>query len=502
MLIAAWAVAVPVRASVAANDLHAATARLELGFATRGASPTWWRACHPSCADADAGSGASVRFAETGDPPLLRLLLRGGERTVNLDDLEFAAEIGEDGRALTFRADLPLDGVHIENSFELSRDSYTVAMSVRFSGPNAASFLAGRNVDLEIAPGRGFYPAPAAGFAAFLERVSRVVVSGTGTRVVGDRQDAIRLTSQDWAGFRSRFWAIVAISDGGGTLDPGSAGTMVIRLRESTPERREWRCTFYSGPVEWAALHRAAPSLDGMLLSGLWSWLRALAIGLLWLLRGLTAIVASPGAGIVALAVTVKILLLPLSGFAERLQEQVTATQARLEPRIAATKAAHRGEERTRRIVDIYREENVHLLYPLKSLVGLLIQIPVFIAVFDMLAEDFGLDGVPFLWVRDLSRPDALARLPACLPFFGCDLNLLPFLMAGVSLVALLRFRSAVITPTLLHRQRRNLAGMTALFFVLFYTFPAGMVLYWTSTNAFQVARQEAERLWRRARAG
>src|SRR5215472_10454703 len=67
--------------------LIAATARLELGFATRGASPTWWRACHPSCADADAGSGASVRFAETGDPPLLRLLLRGGERTVNLDDL-------------------------------------------------------------------------------------------------------------------------------------------------------------------------------------------------------------------------------------------------------------------------------------------------------------------------------------------------------------------------------------------------------------------------------
>ena len=100
-----------------------------------------------------------------------------------------------------------------------------------------------------------------------------------------------------------------------------------------------------------------------------------------------------------------------------------------------------------------------------------------------MLAEDFDLYRVSFLWIRDLSRPDELLRLPACLPFFGCYLNLLPFLMSSISMAALLRFHSAVLTPTLVRRQRRNLIGMTLLFFVLFYTFPAGMVLYWTSTN-------------------
>jgi membrane protein insertase Oxa1/YidC/SpoIIIJ len=127
------------------------------------------------------------------------------------------------------------------------------------------------------------------------------------------------------------------------------------------------------------------------------------------------------------------------------------------------------------------------------------IQLPVFIAVFDMLAEDFDLYRVPFLWIQDLSRPDALLRLPLCVPFFGCDVNLLPFLMSGVSLAALLTFRSAVLTPTLVRGQRRNLAGMTLLFFLLFYTFPAGMVLYWTSTNAFQLAAQELKRRLRRA---
>ena len=54
-----------------------------------------------------------------------------------------------------------------------------------------------------------------------------------------------------------------------------------------------------------------------------------------------------------------------------------------------------------------------------------------------------------------------------------------------------------MLTPALVRRQRRNLAGMTLLFFLLFYTFPAGMVLYWTSTNAFQLLSQEVARWWR-----
>ena len=70
--------------------------------------------------------------------------------------------------------------------------------------------------------------------------------------------------------------------------------------------------------------------------------------------------------------------------------------------------------------------------------------------------------------------------------------------MSGVSLATVLRFRSASLTGVLARRQRRNLTVVTVLFFLLFYTFPAGMVLYWTSTNAVQFAAQEAARRWRR----
>ncbi len=482
------------------DSVRVAGDRLELTVALEGATPVAWRACHPSCARADAGSGTSVRFADA-DHPAIRLVIRDPGPAVDLQRLRFAAELAENERAriATFQADLPAPGVRLVKSFEVSRDGYELVMAARLVGPNAAAFMAGRRLELELDAGRDLLPPPAAGFAAMLERTSRVVVGGGAVHEVGDdRRDATMLRAGDWAGSRSRYWTLLARCDGAGAVEPRAGATAPLSISDERG-RLAWRYTFYAGPLERGALTRADAELDRLLFSGLWFWLRPLSFGLLFLLRGLTELVGHPGAAIVALAVSVKILLLPLTAVAERLQEQVNATQARLQPGIDAIKATHRGEERTRRTIALYREQGVHPLYTLKSLAGFMIQLPVFVAVFDMLAEDFDLQHVSFLWIHDLARPDALARLPVCVPFFGCDLNLLPFLMSGVSLATLLRFRSAVLTPPLIRRQHRNLMTITALFFLLFYTFPASMVLYWTSTNSFQLLSQELGRLWRRA---
>jgi len=502
LLLVVCAIALPLSADGATGDrVHITTSRLDLVFSLDGASPVAWRACHPSCAQADAASGSSVWFTSEEDPPQARLYLRGPGPPVDLQRLRFIADLTEDARAriVTFQTNLPVDGVRFVKSFAVSKEGYEVVMTVGVLGPNAAAFTVGRRLELELGPGRGLYPPPAAGFSAMLERVSRVVLAGGVVRVLGDDgRDPLPLRAGDSVGVRSRFWVLLVRSDGAGSLEPRS-GASVALVPVDEPERLSWRYVFYSGPVESRALSRVDPELERLLFSGLWSWLRSLSFGLLSLLRWLTAVTGHHGTAIVALAVSVKLLLLPLAAVAERLQEKVNATQARLEPGIDAIKVAHRGEERARRTLALYREEGVHPLYTLKSLLGVLIQLPVFIAVFDMLAEDFDLYRAPFLWIQDLSRPDALLRLPLCVPFFGCDLNLLPFLMSGVSLAALLTFRSAVLTPSLVRSQRRNLAGMTLLFFLLFYTFPAGMVLYWTSTNAFQLAAQEVKRRLRRA---
>jgi len=486
---------------VRAGEVRVSTERIDLTIALDGAVPVGWRACHPSCARADSGSGTSVRFIGEGDAPVIRLILRDAEPSVDLRRVRFTAELGQDERSriATFQSDLPVSGVRLVQSFAVSREGYEVVMTARLIGPNATAFGSERRVELELDAARGLFPPPAPGFAAMLERMSRVVVAGGSVRAVADDvREPTTLRAGDWMGFRSRFWTMLVRSDGPGLLAPRSGASAPLALSDERG-RPSWRYTFYSGPLEKAALTRADPQLGRLLFSGLWFWLRPLSFGLLFLLRGLTELIGHPGAAIIALAVSVKIFLLPLTAIAERLQEQVNATQARLQPGIDAIKAAYRGEERTRRTIALYREHGVNPLYTLKSLAGFLIQLPVFIAVFDMLAEDFDLQRVSFLWIGDLSRPDALATLPVCVPFFGCHLNLLPFLMSGVSLATLLRFRSAVLTPPLIRRQRRNLMAVTGVFFLLFYTFPACMVLYWTSTNSFQLLSQELGRFWRRA---
>ena len=474
------------------------TERLDVAVSVDGADAVEWRACHPSC----AGARTSLRFVGEGDRPGVRLMLRGGGAPVDLRRLRFAADLAEAprSRTATLAAELPGTGVRLAKSFDVSRDGYEVVLIARVTGPDAGPFLAGRSLALEMGMGRGLDPPPTAGFAAMLERVDRVIVDGTGVRVVGDdARDPIRLGRGDWAGFAGRFWTMLVRSDDcGGSLEPRPGGALALAPAADGRQPSACRYVFYSGPIETRALVGADPRLERLLFSGLWSWLRPLSSGLLSLLRALTGMVGHPGVAIVLLAVSVKILLLPLTAVAGRLQDQVNAAQTRLQPGLEAIRAVYRGEERTRRTVALYREQGVHPLYALKSLAGFLIQFPVFIAVFDMLAGDFDLQGVSFLWIRDLSRPDALLALPLALPFFGRDLNLLPFLMSGVSLATVLRHRAAGLTPPLVRRQRRNLAGVTALFFLLFYTFPAAMVLYWTSTNAVQFAGQEAARFRQR----
>jgi YidC/Oxa1 family membrane protein insertase len=139
--------------------------------------------------------------------------------------------------------------------------------------------------------------------------------------------------------------------------------------------------------------------------------------------------------------------------------------------------------------------------YGLKSLLSVAIQIPIFVAAYHALDESFALAGARFLWIADLSQPDRFATLPRALPFFGDSLNLLPFAMSAVTLLSSRLHDDGTLAPELLRRQRLGLYGMALAFFLLFYSFPAGMVLYWTANNVVALAWQALERRRQRTHA-
>lgn len=482
------------------DRLELRTDRLQVVFSIGRAVPIAWRACHPAC---DAPRATSVDFVGEAGPPSLRLFVQGGDALPELDRLRFAVEAtsGAPPRSATFVAELPSRGIRIVRAFELSPDRYEVMADARVEGSGAPPLMRGRRLALELAPGPGLAPPVAAGLAAMFEGVRRIAVTA-GTEVeIGDsgRLDG-GLPARTWAGVRNRFWALLARSDDAVALVADAGATAPLRLTPE-PGAVAARYIIYAGPTDRSALVATDPALGGLLFAGLWAPLRALSLGLSFLLHGLIAVVREPGLAVIALALSVKTLLWPLAAFAHRMQHGVDTTRARLEPRLDTIKAAYRGEERTRRTVALYREEGVHPLYALKGLVGVLIQLPVFIAVFDALAEDFAMHRTRFLVIADLARPDALLPLPVSLPILGAHLNALPVLMTAISLVGALRFAAPALPEPLVRRQRRSLVAMAVLFFLLFYPFPAGMVLYWASTNAIQLTASEITR-WRSASAG
>lgn len=341
---------------------------------------------------------------------------------------------------------------------------------------------------LTIRSGESFRPRPAAGFGNWLEQSRYVVFNKGGVRQVGfDDPDAAKMETDTWVGYRNRFWSFMAAPPSGATVALLSAREKRDAEIVIDGNKGEW--SFYLGPVEPEVLSQAGPGLDRMLYAGLWFWLRWICLGLFHLLAGLHAFIPSWGFAVMVLSLTVSILMTPLTRIAARFQDQVNDTEARLAPELSRIKKNFKGEEQASKILALYKAEKVHPLYSLKSLVGVAVVIPVFIGAFDMLAENIHLLNTSFLWISDLSRPDDVFELPFTLPFFGNELNALPFLMTGLSVIASSLHNPLAPNAELRKKQIRNMLLLAAGFFVLFYTFPAGMVLYWTTNNLISVIK-------------
>lgn len=353
---------------------------------------------------------------------------------------------------------------------------------------------------LTLTTSPAFVPPQLPGFGAAFSKVQAVRVSAAGQERLAEESPATGPLSAgptEWVGFRSRFQ--------GWLIRPAMPATFEAAAPGWNQRSITWqiqagisRWEVYAGPLGWRELRTADPALTRMLFTGQWQPLRWLSIGLWHLLQWISAVVPVAGLSIILLSLAVKILLAPLTAIADRWQREVNRIQSRLQPRLAAIRREHRGEEAHRRVLQAYAGEGVHPLFTLKSLAGFAIQVPVFIAAYHMLADNYALSGQRFLWIADLASPDRVAEM-GTVPFFGSHLNLLPFVMTALSIAAAFIQRDRSLSPELQAKQRRQLLWLAAGFLLLFYTFPAGMVLYWTANNFWHLVRVLTLDRWRSA---
>ena len=452
---------------LASTGLQAAqevsTETLRLSFGDDGSLQTAI-ACFPSCSD------ENVRLQQFGDEAVVGWdAFTGGEWKRTVEELAT-------GYRMTYEHSSGASA-----AWTVPARGYLVELELDLPG------------DLRLRSGESFRPREAAGFGTWLES-SRYLVMGDGevTQVGYDEEDEVTATDSQWLGYRNRYWTLLAAPPGNSDARLDTAEGQEDAALHVNAEAGKW--AFYIGPVEPIVLEQAAEGLGDVIWAGLWFWLRWICLGLFHLLAWIQLAIPSWGLAIMVLSLVVNILMTPLSRIADRLQQQVNETEARLAPELKRIKKQYKGQKQSEEILALYKKVNVHPLYSLKSMMGVAVVIPVFIGAFDMLAENIHLLNVSFLWIRDLSQPDGLFTMPFRLPFFGAEFNLLPFLMTGLSFVASFLHKPLALDVELRRKQVFNMILLAVLFFGLFYTFPAGMVLYWTTNNLISVIKS----LWAR----
>ena len=234
------------------------------------------------------------------------------------------------------------------------------------------------------------------------------------------------------------------------------------------------------------------PEFSEVKYAHLWGWLRYLCLLIEGLLIQINHILGDWGWSIIVLSLVMKLLLMPVSLLTLKLQRSVSKNQTLLAPKLAKIKQQYKGEQAHNEMMAAHKELGITPFYSLKPLFSNFIQIPILVAIFNTLGEMSELEGQAFLWIQDLSVPDTLFNLGFAIPLLGSGFNLLPILMTLITLMSTIFYQNKWAPESETRKQKINLYLMAFAFFVLFYPFPAAMVLYWAMANVLQFVQQKA----------
>lgn len=235
-----------------------------------------------------------------------------------------------------------------------------------------------------------------------------------------------------------------------GTVAPGATASMESRL--------------FSGPQESTLLEKAAPGLD---LVKDYGWLTIIAKPIFWLMDQIHKVLGNWGWTIIVLTILIKLAFFPLSAASYRSMAKMKTVT----PKMQAIRERYKSDPQkmNQAMMELYKTEKIN---PLGGCLPILVQIPVFIALYWVLLASVEMRNAPWLgWIQDLASPD---------PWF-----ILPIVMA-VTMFIQTKLNPTPPDPI----QAKVMMFMPIIFSVMFFFFPAGLVLYWVVNNILSIAQQ------------
>ena len=305
-------------------------------------------------------------------------------------------------------------------------------------------------------------------------------------RDVGDQR---RTGAVAWVAAQTKYYATI--------VEPqtASAALLITRDQRGEPqawiewpevtlkpgEQQAWSARLYAGPLDYRFLD--ALKLDHAVTLGTFTTITRL---LRAAMNSLTGWLNSYGAAIVVLTLLLSLVFAPLTWASFRTMKKMELVQ----PELKALQERHRSDPRrlNEEVMKIYKKRGVN---PLGGCLPLLLQMPIFIALYQVLSRSPELRGAHFLIIKDLSAPDAIIPLPTVLPVLGSAINVLPLAMAGMMFLQQRMSSKGRVLTEEQRVQQQVFKVMPVLFGVMFYTLPSGLVLYWLLNTTFAVVQQQ-----------
>jgi YidC/Oxa1 family membrane protein insertase len=292
----------------------------------------------------------------------------------------------------------------------------------------------------------------------------------------GDIAEMESVGNVRWIATRSQYFAIIMMPE---SLDRAYA-YLYPSGEDQSPAigLSDEKITVYAGPLDYSVLRGLGRDTSRLIDFG-WPLIREIGRLIFWFCDSLLSFMGNWGVKIILLSIVMKLVMLPLTTKSFVSMQKMKLVQ----PRMKELQEKYRKDPKAQQeaLQRLYKEEGVS---PLGGCLPLLLQMPVFFALYKVLANSVQLRGASFvLWMTDMSRPEIL--IPFGSPILGLSgIGLLAVLMG----VAMFVQQKMTVTD---QSQKAMLYMMPILMTFLFMRFPAGLTLYWFINNILTIAHQE-----------
>ena len=364
-------------------------------------------------------------------------------------------------------------GATLKKEFTFTGSSYSISIQISLARVEGSPGLVLTSEEDPSGSARG--AAFEGALALVGNKIRRESISGIkkGMQLVG---------AIPWAGFGYTYFLFAALPENGteqkvDIKQIGPAAVMMEMSGAAAPKPgEEIRYTLFIGPKDFEGLKSMGKGLERSIDFG---WFGFVSVPLLYVLRFFHRFTGTYGIDIILLTVVIKLLMWPLThkSFVSMKQMQ------KLQPQMERIKEKFKDdrEKLNKEIMELYRRNKVN---PLGGCLPMVLQMPVFIGLYNALRTPIELRQASFLWIKDLSRPD-WESLPMILGTWHVGIPILTLLMGGSM------FLQQWMTPSAGDpNQRRMMLMMPAMFTVMFINFPSGLTIYWLVNNVLSIAQQ------------